>query len=494
MRKLLSILHSIQVFTPSGIWYLIKSIFSCGINMMTLLAYSAYRFPNKIALHHEGEIFTYKTLFNTCQKVCAWLHLEHKIKYQDRVGIFYQNKPEIIQSIFALAHLGTDIYLLNADMSKEQLIGLHQKHNFKALLIDLEHYPWQLAFTIPLIDITSVENSASVGSKKIPTSYKGKLIVLTGGTTGSFKTVPYKTSVAKFIYPTHALIKKLNLEKYQSVYIAVPIFHSYGFSTLLISILLGKNVFITTKFQTQKALEIIEKNAIEVATFVPTVLHRVLLGKPTSLKSLRCIISGAAPLSVSLAEQTQSLLGDVLYNLYGSSEAGFSIIATPKDLEKHISTVGKAIEGVKVKIHNPNTKGIGELWIQSKWTISGEDWIHTGDLAQINNEGFLFLHGRIDDMIISGGENIYPIHIENALLQHDDILEAAIIGVSSEEFGQVLKAFVVSKPNTKIHTEELKIWLSNQVARFEVPKFIEIVDVLPHTSLGKINKKSLKNL
>jgi acyl-CoA synthetase (AMP-forming)/AMP-acid ligase II len=460
--------------------------------MMTLLAYSTYRFTQKVVLNHEGKIFTYKTLFEISRKVCTWLYQEHQIQYQDKIGIFYQNKPEIIQSIFALAYLGADIYLLNADMSKEQLLILHQKHNFKAILIDTEQYSWQSDFSIPLIHLALFDSTKPLSIHRTPKSYRGKLIVLTGGTTtGAFKTIPHQTSVTKFIYPTHALIKKLNLVNYHSVYIAVPIFHSYGFSTLLISILLGKKVFISTKFHTQKAIDIIEKNAIEVATFVPTMLHRIIQEKPYSLKSVRCIISGAAPLAISLAKQTQQILGNVLYNLYGSSEAGFCIIATPLDLQKHIATIGKPIEGVKAFIHSPDTQGIGELCIRSKWTFSDKNWIHTGDLAQISTDGFIFLHGRVDDMIISGGENIYSSSIENIILQHHDISEVAVIGIPDKEFGQVVKAFIVIKPHTKVCVEELKTWLTKYLARFAVPKMIEIVDVLPRTSLGKINKKLL---
>jgi acyl-CoA synthetase (AMP-forming)/AMP-acid ligase II len=459
---------------------------------MTLLAYSARWFPQKVAICIENEIFTYQQLLLNSQKVAHILHKTHQIRKKDRVGLLLYNSIEQIESIFALSYLGADMYLLNADMTIEQLQHLQEKHKLKAILCEnklFESLSLQLSITV--ISSKQLKAPEKADTIHIPKSYGGKIVVLTGGTTGGFKTAKHKASATAFVHPTYALIKQLQIPKYKSVYIAVPIFHSYGFATLLIAIFLGKNIYISKKFDTLKALTLIKEHRIEVVTFVPTMLRRVLSENAEALQSLKCIVCGAAPLPLEIAKQTFEKLGHILYNLYGTSEAGFCIIASPQDLEKNIATIGKPIEGVSVRIHHPNGEGVGELCIKSAWTINPKEWIYTGDLARLDDNGLVFLYGRKDDMIISGGENIYPIHTEEAILKHPAVAEVVVVGVPDEDFGQVLKAFVVTKPNQEITEQALKAWLADKLARFQIPKRIELVSHIPYTSVGKVSKKSL---
>jgi acyl-CoA synthetase (AMP-forming)/AMP-acid ligase II len=461
---------------------------------MTLLAYSARWFPKKTAICIENEIFTYQELLFNSQKTAHILYKTYHIRKKDKVGLLLYNSIEQIESIFALSYLGADIYLLNADMTTEQLQHLQEKHKLKAILCENKYVDaLSLELSITVISSEQLKTLEKTDTVHIPKSYGGKIIVLTGGTTGGFKTAKHKASATAFIHPTYALIKQLQIAKYESVYIAVPIFHSYGFATLLMSVFLGKNIYVAKKFETQKSITIIEKYAIEVVVFVPTMLRRVLLsGNIEALKSVKCIVCGAAPLPLETAKQTFEKLGHILYNLYGSSEAGFCIMASPQDLEKNIATIGKPIEGVNIRINHPDKEGIGELCIKSAWTINPKEWICTGDLARLDKNGLVFLYGRMDDMIISGGENIYPIHTEEVILKHPAVAEAVVIGVPDEDFGEVLKAFVVTKPNQEITEQALKIWLSDKLTRFQIPKKIELVSQIPYTSVGKVQRKFFK--
>ena len=225
-------------------------------------------------------------------------------------------------------------------------------------------------------------------------------------------------------------------------------------------------------------------------------LQRILHTDAKALSSLKRIIAGGAPLSPNLAKETQKALGSVLYNLYGTSEAGFCILSTPQDQQIAPDSIGKGVQGVKLQILDLQDKPlsigkVGQIAVQSSWSINKKQWIKTGDMGYLNKDGLVFLCGRIDDMIISGGENVYPIELENILVQHLEIELAAVIGVADTEFGQRLKAFVVKVEHSSLDSASLLTWLKARVARYQMPVAIEFRSELPLTHLDKVDKKKL---
>ena len=159
-------------------------------------------------------------------------------------------------------------------------------------------------------------------------------------------------------------------------------------------------------------------------------------------------------------------------------------------------SIGKPVQGVRAKIVNASGRQVGEntvgqVCIRSAWSSNRKSWIETGDLAYQDAEGDIFLCGRVDDMVVSGGENVYPIELENILSQHPDIDSVAVFGIPDQEFGQRLKAVVIRKQDTTLNQTTLLDWLKPRVARYQMPAIIEFRDELPHTSIGKLDKKSL---
>lgn len=200
------------------------------------------------------------------------------------------------------------------------------------------------------------------------------------------------------------------------------------------------------------------------------------------------------------ADQIRSLLEHLAINFYiydHQSEAGFCILGTPALLGRKPASIGQPVWGVRAKIVNnadrevSNSK-IGRLCIRSAWSTHQTSWIETGDLAYQDAEGDIFLCGRVDDMIVSGGENVYPIDLENKITQHPDVESAVVFGISNQEFGQRLKAVVVKKQNTVLTPPILQDWLKPRVARYQMPAVIEFRDHLPYTALGKLDMKSLR--
>jgi acyl-CoA synthetase (AMP-forming)/AMP-acid ligase II len=189
----------------------------------------------------------------------------------------------------------------------------------------------------------------------------------------------------------------------------------------------------------------------------------------------------------------------VLYNLYGTSEAGLCTIATPQDLTRYPHTIGRKIWGSRLKIINERLEEaedgqVGQFCFRNRWSMrtGGRSWIETGDLGYRNEKGYYFLSGRTDSMIVSAGENVYPLEVEQVLLGHPQVEDAAVIGIPDEDFGQRLKAFILPAPHAEIAEEELLEWLRPRLARYQMPKEISVVNHLPYTSLGKLNKKELK--
>jgi acyl-CoA synthetase (AMP-forming)/AMP-acid ligase II len=320
-------------------------------------------------------------------------------------------------------------------------------------------------------------------------------VVLTSGTTGQPKAAGRKPSALNVLPPFLALLVSSGLATSRSIYIATPIYHGYGLAMLLIGLALGAELYITRRFEAARACALIARHQIKAATLVPLQLQRMLRADPGALASLRCVIVGSAPLSPALASGALARLGPVVFNLYGTSEAGFSIMATPELLSRKPGTIGRPLPGVRARIAGASAKatgtGVGQLCISSAWTANGRGWTQTGDLAYLDNEGNLMLCGRVDDMIVSGGENVYPLELEHVLQQHPDVEAVAVVGIPDPEFGQRLKAVVVPRHGAHRDEAALRIWLKPRVARYQMPAVVEFRAELPYTALGKLDRRAL---
>ena len=359
-------------------------------------------------------------------------------------------------------------------MSAEQLLALEQRQRF-----DFYVYDEQLAqvFEDPALrkkslpayhptddSIDRMSSRPGQGRDRVKTTPAGRIVVLTGGTTGQPKIASRKPSLFNFLPPFVALLTQVHLDRYRSLYVATPIYHGFGLASLLMGVILGAEMYLTRRFDAASSCDLIARNKIEVVTLVPLMLQRMLKADAAALAALQCIITGGALLSPALAEEAVLRLGPKLFNLYGTSEAGFSIMATPDVIQRKPESIGKPVWGVRAQDRRRFRPRVGEgktgrLCIRSSWTASRKSWIETGDLAYRDAEGDIFLRGRVDDMIVSGGENVYPLELERVLLRHPDVESAAVVGIPDAEFGQRLKAVVVRKKNVTLDQALLLDWL-----------------------------------
>ncbi len=497
--NLMKKLYKVRILSFKALFALIGSVLRNGMNLMTLLSFSAKMYERKTALVFGHTKYSYSELFEQSLIFCSVFESKFGIEKNNKVGVLCANSDFAVKSLFAVSAIGANIYLLNVDMSDNQLNEIVVNLKLDYIICDLQI---SISSGVKLLIKSDIEKSLYLfphNTKILGKSLrKGEIVVLTGGTTGKHKTAKRKASIKDYANPFFALLSELDLYKFNSIFIAPPIYHGFGLSSLIVAFLLGSEVFISEKFDAKKSLELIFMNQIEVVCVVPLMLQRMLDFDVSKMKSLKRIISGGAPLSVPLIRKTLKEFGRVLYNLYGTSEAGFSVLATPEVLEKYPLSVGKPIRGVNLQILDSNKKilsvnKIGEICIKTSWSMNNkkEKWVNTGDLGFLDDFGNLFLTGRADEMIVSGGENVYPVVLENVLLEHEYIKEVAVVAIDDKEFGQRLKAFIVFVNDKKISESEIMDWLKGRVARFEMPAQIRIVEELKYTNIGKIDKKNM---
>ncbi len=507
MTSLIGKLHCSGLLTVAGAFGLLEAVRTTGLNLMMLLRVGAKLNANRTALVDDRGRLTYAELWRHTERLAAALSVERGVRGGHKVAIACGNHAAAVKAVFAASRLGAHLYLINPDSSAGQMLALEERLRCDLYIYDdraaaVFASPPLAAKSLPAYhpsgdSVDRMAAGAGHGSARLPKSKAGNIVIMTGGTTGLPKPSSHKLSPLAFLPPFVALLTRLDLDRYRSVYIATPIYHGYGLVALLLSVVLGAEMYFTERFDAARACALIARNKIEAVTLVPLMLQRMLRSDPDSLSTLRRIVSGGAWLNPALARETLGRLGPGLFNLYGTSEAGFCIMAGPDVLARKPESVGKPVWGVRTSIVDEGGREVeggatGRLRIKSGWTASRNGWTETGDLAYRDPDGNVFLNGRLDDMIVSGGENVYPIELENVLVLHPDVEAVAVVGIPDEEFGQRLRAVVVKKSAGELDPLTLRDWLRPRVARHQMPAVIEFRNELPHTAIGKIDKQSLR--
>jgi acyl-CoA synthetase (AMP-forming)/AMP-acid ligase II len=325
----------------------------------------------------------------------------------------------------------------------------------------------------------------------------GSLILLSSATTDPAKKVRRKPSLEEALGLVTGLLENLRPHTGKATLLTVPLLHGHGLATLVLSLALGSPLFLFPKAGPDEFLRCVEERKIKVLVLVPTILYRLLEAAHPhhDLSSLRAIFCGSAPLDAGLATRALERFGDVLYNLYGSSETGVISLATPEDLRRAPATVGKVLLGVDLRIQGERQSAIpagepGHIFI-----VRGRAAISTGDVGYLDAEGRLFLLGRADDLLICGGENVFPEAIESRVNQAlEYVLESAVMGIPDPEYGQALHLFVVLKTgHAGITPEAIARDLEPLFPRTLRPKKITVLSELPKNLAGKVLRYKLQD-
>ena len=451
---------------------------------------------------------------------------DNGVKEGDGVAIMCRNHRGFVEATVAVAKLGAHALYLNTAFAGPQLTEVVKREKPVAIVYDQE-------FTDLLDDASTrrkrfiawVENEDEVedptleeliaGSpteRPVPPVETGRAIILTSGTTGTPKGANRASPTS--LDPAVSLLSKIPIKQGQVSHIAAPLFHSWGFAHFTLGLLLGTTIVLTRKFDPENALAQIDRTRADTLVVVPVMMSRILeLDKEVrdryDTSSLSVVAASGSALPGDLATKWMDEFGDNLYNLYGSTEVAWATIATPEDMRAAPGTAGKAPRGTVLRLYDERGVEVprgetGRIFVGNEMLFEGytggggkdeiDGLMATGDVGRMDDAGRLFVEGRDDEMIVSGGENLFPKEVEDTLARHDAVAEAAAIGVDDEKFGQRLRAFVVPKGSKKPSEDELKQHVKKNLANFKVPREIWFLDELPRNATGKVLKRELKEI
>jgi fatty-acyl-CoA synthase len=296
--------------------------------------------------------------------------------------------------------------------------------------------------------------------------------------------------------------------------IAAPLFHSWGFSHLMLGLPLSSTIVLRRRFDAEETLRAVAQHRASTLVVVPVMLQRMLelpaetLGR-YDVGCLRVIASSGSALPGELANRVMDRFGEVLYNLYGTTEVAWVTIASPSDLRAAPGTAGRPPMGTLVELLDEEGRALpsgarGRIFAANSFIFEGytdgagkevvRGLTHTGDVGHFDEHGRLFVDGRDDEMIVSGGENVYPREVEDLLAGHEAIQEAAVVGVKDSAFGERLRAFVVPRDGAELTEPDVQRYVGQKLARFKVPRDVVFVPELPRNAAGKVLKRELSTV
>jgi acyl-CoA synthetase (AMP-forming)/AMP-acid ligase II len=342
-----------------------------------------------------------------------------------------------------------------------------------------------------------------------PPPAPGRVVILTSGTTGAPKGAGRHHP--RSLDPAAALLDVIPLRARERTLIAAPLFHSWGLAHFTLALSLSSTLVLRRRFDPQDTLATLARHRVEALVVVPVMLQRMLDDgaegvRRHDLSALRVIAASGSALPGDLATEVMQAFGDVLYNLYGSTECAWATIATPADLRSAPGTAGRPPYGTVLRLYDEDGREVprgarGRIYVGNELQFEGytgggnkdviDGLMSSGDIGHLDAQGRLFVDGRDDEMIISGGENVFPREVEDLLAEHEAIEEAAVVGVDDEEFGQRLRAFVVLCAGRELTEEDVKGYVRNNLARFKVPRDVLFLDELPRNATGKVVKRHL---
>ncbi|WP_217918944.1 AMP-binding protein [Actinomadura sp. BRA 177] len=479
----------------------------------TVGAMSALRFPGRTALIDERGTLSYAELERRAASLATALREQLG---DGRVGILCRNHRGFVETILAASRLGNDVVLLNTDFSAAQLGQVAEREGIELLvhdeeftgIVDESHFAGRRL--VAWADGASNTIDALIGDTEpeplIP-ERASNVIVMTSGTTGTPKGAQHDMSLSALLPAalTHAM--RVPVRSGAPIVIAPPLFHILGFAYTAVGLGMGMPLVLSRRFDARETLQAIADCEAEALVAVPVMLQRILdVDDKPETPSLRVVVSGGSALPPHLSEAFMDAFGDVLVNVYGATETGWATIATPDDLRDAPGTVGKPSLRLTVKILDEDGRevprgAVGEVYTGGGLRFAGytggggkemlDGLTGTGDLGHLDEAGRLFIDGRADDMIVSGGENVFPGEVENLLGGHPGIAEVSVTGVDDEQFGQRLAAYVVRTPGSKLAEDDIKTHVKEHLARYKVPRDVHFVRQLPRTSTGKIKSKAL---
>ena len=481
---------------------------------------SAITDPDRVAIVDEIGALTFSATHARSNALARAL-ADGGVGAGDGVAIMCRNHRYFIEATMACAKLGAVALYLNTAFAAPQLAEVMDRESTNALIYDEEFSDLldergdarrYVAWSDGEAGDTTVEEmigSFDGGSELKPPSEQGRYIILTSGTTGTPKGA--QRGSLEGLTPLAAFLSKIPRRRGEKVLISAPLFHSWGFSHFVLGLPLGATMVLRRRFDAEDALRTLAEHGAETLVVVPVMMQRILelpeeVRARYDTSSMRVTAASGSALPGELATRWMDEFGDNLYNLYGSTEVAWATIATPEDMRAAPGTAGRMPRGTVIRIVDDEGNDLpqgetGRIFVGNGMAFEGytgggdkerlDELVSSGDVGHFDEGGRLFIDGRDDEMIVSGGENVFPREVEDLLSDHEAVAEAAAIGVDDEEFGQRLRAFVVLNDGADADEDVLKQHVKSNLARYKVPREIRFLDELPRNATGKVLKREL---
>lgn len=501
-----------------------------GMGMTVGFAGAAQRCPERPGLIDEIGTLTWRQLDERIDAFAAALQgLPSGAALTGKAGVvevMCRNHRGFVEAVVAANRIGSDVVLLNTSFAGPALTEVVNREGVDTVVYDEEFAATVdraladipaatriVAWTDGPRDEPTVEGliAAHTGRQPQRSGRKGRMILLTSGTTGSPKGANQSGGNAG-IGTLKAILDRTPWRTEEPVVIVAPMFHAWGFSQLMFAATMACTVITRRKFDPEATLNLIDRHNATGLIVVPVMFDRIMelpdeVRKRYSGKSLRFAAASGSRMRPDVVIAFMDQLGDVIYNNYNATEAGMIATATPQDLRAAPDTAGRPAGGTEIRIldsefHELPPGEVGTISVRNDTQFEGytegsakdfhAGFMSSGDVGYLDAAGRLFVVGRDDEMIVSGGENVYPVEVEKTLAAHPGVAEAAVIGVDDEQYGQRLAAFVVLQPGRPATADDLKQHVRENLANYKVPRGIAIVDELPRGSTGKILRNELR--
>jgi fatty-acyl-CoA synthase len=479
-----------------------------GLTPATGYAAGAARHPQQPAIIDDQGVLTWREVDHRTDRIAGELRARG-IAEGDAVGLLARNGRGFVEASTALSKCGADVLYLNTGSAASQIDEVLTREQATAVVHDAEFGELLAEASRGRIEITT-EHLGEVATEPGPgappkPAHTSRQVILTSGTTGAPRGAARSGAGLDDLV---SFLSRIPLHAGETTVIPSPVFHAWGLGHLSLAMVLGSTVVLRRRFDPKQVLADIQEHRATTLVVVPVMLEKLLQADPSSydLSSLQVIASSGSALPGQLAQQTLEAFGPVLYNLYGSTEVAYAAVATPEDLAADPRTAGKAPHGVTLRVVDENGKDVppgesGRIFAGSGLSFEGytdgsdkdrlDGLIATGDLGTLDEEGRLTVLGRDDDMVVIGGENVFVGQVEDVLRAHSAVEDAAVIGVDDPSYGTKLVAHVVLSGAAE--TKELQDWVRTKLARFAVPREVQVHDELPRNTTGKVLKRELSS-
>lgn len=469
-----------------------------GFSVAGELRAAADRSPDKLAVIDESGSMTYRQLQRRTEALALALRARHGIGASSRIGVLGRNHGGMIVAMAAGVALGAEVVLLNPALSAASVAAVAREQGISLVLADTDLA--ELVAGLPTLNESAMDQLVRTAppGRLEPPARAGRLIVLTSGTTAAPKGARRRTPTS--LAPLASVLDRIPLHVGDRVLIAAPLFHTWGLAGLQMCLALRATMVLRRKFDPAATVAVMERLECDGLVAVPVMVQRLAEAVPhPAIRPKVVAVSGSA-LPGGLATRFMDAYGDCLYNLYGSTEASWVSIATPSDLRTDPRTAGRPPLATLVEIRSPSGAAVapgetGEIFVRNGLLFEGytsasasdvTGMLGTGDLGHFDADGLLYVDGRADDMIVSGGENVFPRPVEELIAGLPQVREVAVIGVGDAEFGQRLAAYLVLHEGETLNPDEVREYVRHYLARFCVPRDVVFLPDLPRTATGKV--------